>query len=459
LGSWILVPFLKLGLSGIIVEKWLNCLYGAISVALYFFLIKKLRISIRFAVAIMCIGTLLIFHFAIARLFADMLMVMLLLLYLNICCSKDFGGNYKGIILASIVAGICFYAKAYTFYFVLLHLPITLLLLARKDNQKYFTFQSLKKILLAISLLTFIASFWFIALHYKYGHFVLGQKNITGTLTEIYSPPNKLIYPPPKSDYAIFDDITYFNYTDITPFKNLKLLVIQLKIIAFNFFNLIDSFNEFSFAFIMVLLIGYLFAFNNKTFFSKEINNIKLLTFLTLWPSGFLLFSIQSRFLWITDLLILALTGVLLTELMKASILKKKFLQLFCYSILISFCFYPILQLKMEYGSGKNLFKMAETLRTAKINGRILTNIHSSSDYSKSIILNYLLGSKFYGPYKYNYTSEQILEAIKQYHINYYLVYYNSPEQKKELVTNILALNAKRIYEDLYPGIVVLCFY
>ncbi|MEO6136581.1 MAG: hypothetical protein ABIP35_15610, partial [Ginsengibacter sp.] len=247
-GSWILAPFLKLGFNGIITSKFLNGLYGAISLYLYYSLIKKWKINFFVEMAMMIGAVLLMIHFVYARLFGDLLQLMFLLIYLNIICSKSFGKNYKTIIVAALIGGIGFYAKAYTFYFTLIHLPFVIIFLEKKSTQRYFTLQSFKKVTLAISVLMFTALFWIAALNIKYGHFILGQKNVTGTLTQVYNPNKILVYPPEAGNYALFDDITNLTTQDITPFTNWKLFVIQLKISAYNLISLFGTFNEFSFA-------------------------------------------------------------------------------------------------------------------------------------------------------------------------------------------------------------------
>lgn len=457
-GSWILAPFLKLGFNGIITSKFLNGLYGAISLYLYYSLIKKWKINFFVEMVIMIGAALLMIHFVYARLFGDLLQLMFLLIYLNIICSKSFGKNYKTIIVAALIGGIGFYAKAYTFYFTLIHLPFVIIFLEKKSTQRYFTLQSFKKVTLAISVLMFTALFWIAALNIKYGHFILGQKNVTGTLTQVYNPNKILVYPPEAGNYALFDDITNLTTQDITPFTNWKLFVIQLKISAYNLISLFGTFNEFSFAFSIIILFCFMLIIKRKNFFSGDNNNLLLFSALVIWVCGFLLFSIQSRFLWIADLIVLLLAGILLSEFLKTNFLERKHAYLFCFLIIGSFYIYPVTQLKNQYGRGKNLYEIASALEQNKIKGNILTSIQSDADYSNSIIINYLTQSRFYGLYIRNYSTEDIIQAIHDYPINYYIFYYFSPSEKENFLSGELAGKAEKIYENIYPGVIVLFF-
>lgn len=455
LGSWILAPFLKAGFDAILTEKYLNGLYGLISLISFFYFIKKLQINFFNEIIIMVASLLLILYFVFSRQFGDVLQVMFLLFYLNIICSKNFSKNYKGIILAAVIGGIGFYAKAYTFYFTLVHLPLAIYLSGEIFSKKIITKQIIKKILTAITVLFFISSFWILTLQSKYGHFVIGEKQITGTLSAQYNQQRVIIYPPPyKDSYSVFDDISFFKFKTITPFTNIKLFTNQCKLIFFNFLSLIKCLNEFSFASITVILISVFLFFKEKTFINKK--NLLLLSFIAVWSSGFLLFHVESRFLWIIALCIVALAGIIFTPLLNSS--KEKFYRLFFLLIAGSFCLYAITGLQVQYGTGKNYFEIAGAFKKNNIKGNILTANQSDQDLSKSIVINYLAKCRHYGPFVRDYTTEEILEAVKTYNINYFMSYYATPYQKQLLLTSDLALNATYVYKDIYPGIILLSF-
>ena len=261
LGSWILVPFIKRGGNAILFAKYLNGFYGLVSLMLFFHLIRVLKIYFLPAVLIMGACVLLLLHFSFTRLFADNLLVMILLCYVSIVQSNDFVNNFKKIIAAGFFGALAFYAKAYSFYFVLLHLPIVIIYFEKQITGFYFSKSGLKKIITGTAVLVITSSFWFIALHNKYEHFILGQKNVTGTLTELYKPNKKLIYPPANGDYAFFDDISLVNKKELTPLDNLPLLFIQFKLTLNNALLLISALNEFSVFLWMIVFISVMLMF------------------------------------------------------------------------------------------------------------------------------------------------------------------------------------------------------
>lgn len=457
LSSWFLVPFIKAGGNTIMWAKYLNCLYSIISLCLFINLIKKLQINMLPAMLMMGAAILLLLHFSFSRLFGDNLVVTILLGYLNILYSKNFINQYWKIIFAGIMGSLAFYAKAYSFYFVLFHLPIIIIYLEKQQTGVALSISVLKKISVGITVLCLVSSLWFIALHNKYGHFILGQKNVTGTLTDLSNPIKKLVHPPAIGDYALFDDISNVNNVELTPFDNPALFIIQLKLTVTNFLMLLISGNEFSAFFWMIIFVGWLFAFSRKTTMLSYIT-VPLLIFIAIWTSGFLLFSIQSRFLWIINLIVLCLAGIQLTQLHKSYYLNK--LQKFfcCIVIIGSFYIYPSLELKKDYKRGKDLFELAQKLKANNINGNILAGIQSDENYSSTVVLNYLNKSKLYGTYLRDYSSEDIIKAVQQYSIDYYFFYYKTKLEKESFLQGEIYKNGSVVFENIHPGLVVIRF-
>ena len=185
----------------------------------------------------------------------------------------------------------------------------------------------MQKLFAAIFVLCLATSFWIITLNLKYGHFVLGQQNITGSLSAAHNQPRVAFYTPPFAGaYSIFDDISYEKFNNVTPFTNTKVFVAQLKLIAFNSLKTIEHFNDFSFAFIAIIVLGtFLVAARFKRFPNYN-KLIILLSFIFIWPSGFLLFHSQPRYLWIISLSVLLLAAVLLSLLVDSFSFNKKIL-------------------------------------------------------------------------------------------------------------------------------------
>jgi hypothetical protein len=459
LGSWILAPFLHFGFDEILTEKYLNGLYGLVSLGVFFYFIKKLQIKLSIEIAIMVAAVLLILHFVFYRLFGDLLQLIFLLLYLNIICSKNFGGNYKNILLAALVCGLGFYAKSYIFYFALIHLPIAIFIAEKNHPKNKINVAYLKKVLAAFLVLFATVAFWLTALSSKYGHYILGRQNITGSLSYAYDQPRIPFYSPPfVNAYSIFDDISYQKFTNITPFTSARLFLAELKLIAFNLIHTIGHFNDFSVFFLVIILMGALLILTRFKKIQGEKSTLLLFSFIVVWPSGFLLFHVEPRYLWILILAVLALSGILLSLLDDNFPSFKKYTRVSGLLVIASFYVYPLLILKDQYGSDKNYFEIAAAFKRNNIQGNVLFSNQNNTEIYNSVIINFLAKCRHYGPFTTDYSTKEVLDAIKNYHINYFIFYYTTPYQKEILVSSALALNAATIIKDIYPGIVVLKF-
>ncbi|MGH2649089.1 MAG: hypothetical protein ACRDE8_16030, partial [Ginsengibacter sp.] len=321
------------------------------------------------------------------------------------------------------------------------------------------TLQFFKKIFAGIIVLCVTVSFWIIALNLKYGRFILGQQNITGSLSPAYNQPRVVFYAPPfEGAYSIFDDISYQKFINITPFTNSKVFISQIKLIAFNALKTIEHFNDFSFAFLVIILVSIFLGAGKFKSFVDQNNNLVVVSFIITWTLGFLFFHVEPRYLWVIDLSVLLLAGVILSSLINNNFFSKKYLYLLSFLIIESFYLYPLVELKNQIGAGKSYFEIANALKQNNIKGNVLFSNQSSQDFSESVIINYLVKCKHYGPFTTDYTTQELLDAIKEYGINYFILYYNSPFQKDLILHNASALKPVNILSNIYPGIIVLAF-
>ncbi|HVZ95593.1 MAG TPA: hypothetical protein VG847_01880 [Chitinophagaceae bacterium] len=455
LGSWLFAPLIRLPVNEVLAAKYLNGVYGAATIVAFFYLVKKFRIRFFIEMAIMLTAVVLILHFTFFRLFASLLALVFFLLYINILVSDNFNKGYKKIILAGSVAGIAFYAKEYTFYFALLHLPVAVYIAEKAGNDSFSPKTFLKKALAGIIPLIVIAGIWLVVLNIKYGHFFLGQQNFTGSLSHTYIQPRVVFYAPPfPGAYSLFDDITYKKQIPVTPFTSMKVFVAQLKLIGFNMIETIHHFNDFSFALIVIILVSIFFYKN----YLDQKKTMLLLSFILIWPLGYLFFHVEPRYLWIIDLTVLLLSGILASAVINHFNFTKKLLYIFALIIIGKFWIYPIIEMKNQYGSGKTYFAIADAFKKNHISGNLLYSNQSSENFSKSVIINFLSRNRQFGPFTTDYTDEEIAGAIKQYHINYYVLYYDTPSQKDLLLHSASVFNPTAILSDIYPGIIVLKF-
>ncbi len=107
-----------------------------------------------------------------------------------------------------------------------------------------------------------------------------------------------------------------------------------------------------------------------------------LLSFIIIFPLGYLFFHVESRYLWIIGLTVLLLSGILISALINHFNFTKKLLYIFSLIIISKFWIYPIIEMKNQYGSGKRYFQIADAFKKNHISGNLLYSNQSSENLS-----------------------------------------------------------------------------
>jgi hypothetical protein len=460
LNAWLLVPFLKAGISATLAARYLNGIFGFISMISLFYLLRKFIIHSWLMHCLMCSFVLIILHYTFHDLFADMLLVMMLLLYLNLICAKNFINSYKHLVGCGLFCALGFYAKAYFFYFAILHVSVVIYLLLKPEQFSWK--QWLIKTSLVLGTMLILVIPWGMALSAKYGKLTIstaGQYNQTWVLSNVYPQPNTLIMPPHYPDgLSFWDDPTYWPVTNITPFTNKTVFIHQLRLLFTNSLETSRLLHDFSFLSTAVLLaVLSAVVYKNSAFFNNR-NNLLLLSMLCIFPAGYILLHVEHRFIWILSIILLIFAGILLTILYNSGLLKKQLLKIFSIFIAASFCIYPLRMLQADYHSGLDAYQLAAVLQQHHIGGRIISNFRNNQEQAKSLAVCYLLKGQCYGPASKSHSSAEILQAIKDYQVDYYLLYYDNPWEQEMFLQSPLARNATHVLPDIYPGVLVLSY-
>ena len=128
------------------------------------------------------------------------------------------------------------------------------------------------------------------------------------------------------------------------------------------------------------------------------------------------------------------------------------------FTVLASFTLFPLNQLKSEWGAGKNIFEMASEFKKNGLGGNLISGYRDSDEMSTTVVLNYLIKGKFFGPFVSDYSTEEIDAGIVRYKIDNYIQFYNSPFEKEQILKSYIAGKADTVMTDIYPGIIVVHF-
>jgi len=118
----------------------------------------------------------------------------------------------------------------------------------------------------------------------------------------------------------------------------------------------------------------------------------------------------------------------------------------------------PVNEMQDLRNNNKDVYEMAHAFKQNGIRGNIFLYYKSFLPYGKTVVLSYLTGSKLYGPALLDYTFEELMPFVKQYNINYYLYFFDFPNEKETFMQSPYAKAGIKIYDNLYPGLIVVQF-
>lgn len=459
LHSWLLLPFFKQGFDVIIICKYINGAIGSLTLISFYFLLKKISLHGFIKKIILFTSVFIFLYFVFYELFADILVVFIITIYINLIFSKDFIQKWWKLVACGIVCGLGYYAKYYLFYFFLIHFIVSLFILLKQNSLKNLYSTYFKKLSIVIVTLLVVIIPWWIALSRKYERFTIstpGRMNSYWLLNSAREQPRVIVYPPPRpEDHASWNDPTYWPGNPVTPFTNAKAFFLQLKIMASNFFKLIDIFNSFSIFSFITILLGIYFIKKKRKDFIEDPHSPIFLSLVFLLPLGYLPLVIESRYIWATEIILLVLTGLILNSFFITNNINKNFLKTATTIACLSFLIYPYSQLKELRNKGKDVYEISEAMNKKNIHGKLLCNFTSQDILGKTEVISYLTDSHCCGPGTTDYTYEEILNAIHQYKIDYFLFFYTKRYELEMFRESLLAKNAIKLDENIYPGLMI----
>jgi hypothetical protein len=458
--SWILIPFIKAGYDPVFTAKYINGVLGLGTFFACCSLMNKFRIHPFLKRIIPFVLAVLLVSYAFYELCADLLQLLFVILYLNLVFSKDFIRNNYNIIGASALAAICYYAKAYNFPFFLLHFSVMVFVLLKRAKTPAFGKTFILKLFIGFFTFFLLVTPYLVVLTNKYGSFRInnaGKLNMSWFLSPGISDNRKMVAEPPFADATSYwDDPTYAQEKYVGPLTSGKYFLKEIKLFistTIKFFGLLNLVSIFSFL-IFFCFIVYLYRKKRE----HETNDWLLLLTTLIYPSGYLLIFIEWRYIWLLPITILLMMAVTLSYAYEQGYLTLRRFTVLAIICSGSFLLQPVNELQDLRYNNKDVYEMAAAFKRKGIQGNFFLNYKSFEPYGKTVILSYLLNSKLYGPALLDYNFEELMQSARKYNINYYLYFYDFPNEKEIFLQSPYAKAGIKIFDDVYPGVIAVQF-
>jgi hypothetical protein len=355
------------------------------------------------------------------QLFCDLWQVALLLFYLLLLASSNFLKRPALWIACAALMALAAYAKVYSFYFLLLHLPIALWSLARREKRSFPVVAYASVFLVQIALLLPLV----LMMHQKYGFWDLsksGALNTSWTLVGHKSPRPEIgaLIPPPylNSPYT-WEDPYVAEGTLHSRFESASMIKSQLAHTAQASLQAVEAFNQLSPFLLLVLLASALAIVIRKGQNFSERHRL-LLTAAAIMPLGYLLLHVEARYLWLL-LPVGMMLGAQWLELLRQYISNRKVFLLAAWLFALSFTVYPAYDMKELFRKGEDVHWLAGNLAEHNIRGSFTSN----DNPSRAGLLAYWLGCNYYAPANATIEPEQLMADIHRYNIEFYFHHQN----------------------------------
>lgn len=472
LSSWLLIPFLKLGLAPVLAMRILNLIIGV------FIVVGVRELSYRFEMTenirkiIIFVSVPIVLHFILTEHIPDLLIVGTLVWYLNVVFNTDYPDNaYKGILCGTIGA-FGYLGKAFMFPFFISHFLLFNILHYLRTKEKGR--KVLRNAILGYVAFFIISGPWIIVLSNKYNkitfdtsgiynHRIIGPEvpritKFSGwegwrNYVRMGHPVYDQGFSPPPNDTAIsiWEDFASLTASlkPWSPFESLDYFKYQMISIIKNIYYTIGIFESYFSLFSIVIIIGYILLYFLPLNLILRDNRLYPLFTIILYCGGYILAYPTERYLWINNILILLMGGHFLNSLFQGSFFNNTRKNLLIIFFVLSFIVVPIKTIRMG-SDDKDLWMLGQRLK--EYNSSLTSKKIASNDkFSETLLLLFYSGMdiKYYGQAKRDISAIDLQRELQKYGIDYYLVWLE-PEMSK--IPDFLSYYREMINREISVG-------
>lgn len=419
--SWLLVPFLLVGLPPLLAARVLLLLIGLATLWQAGRLICLLELKDPLHRAVMWTLPVLLIYFALTVISPDLLFLGLALGYFKILFIPGYDRRVVAGVVAGMYGGALYLAKSFGFPFFAAHLLLITVLFYRARRGLPTSKGVVRNGLLALAVFALISLLWSDVLTAKYGHWMIGSAgHINQAIVAPGMPGHPMhtrgLFPPPNPGaVSTWEDVTRIPVGKWSPLDSGGAFRHQLGLVLHNLHNSFVIFNEFSLFTPVVLILAVVFLWQQRRRILQEKMVWLMLTFFLLL-AGYCTVLIEERYLWLDILLLLCAGALLIQWLEEKRQLGKVARLLVILFFFASFLRTPVIELIGQRGTGTELQALNARLAAYRLHGRIASDDH----WTESLCLAFFNGWKYYGEQgKLNETEWQA--ALRENRIDYYL--------------------------------------
>jgi len=422
--SWLLVPFLWLGVSSLLAVKILAFIVGGLILAGVVRLCRCFEMTegIRNAIVLSLIFPILWWAYSIIT--PDILLTCILIFYFSKIFDPHYPDSAWNGILCGILGTVGYLAKTYAFYFFALHFCIFNAIWFWQAADWVMKRRIVRNWFLGILVFFALSAAWVMVLNGKYHQIAFGTGGKFNHA--LFGPEMKGVFPmlsegflepPDPLAVSAWDDPSFMEVRDWSLFQSPEFFLFQVLRISDNVREVIRIYFGGS-VFSAVVLLAYLYLSLSRKRFKLAPNFFYPLLTIALYPAGYLMICVAERFLWPCFVLIVVMGGCFLSLFFRRALAGSVWRGIILAAVVFSFLFPPLLSLKNNLYAGKNLYELAQKLKKYKIEGNLAVN---RSNWYEGLYLSHYLGTRYYGQPKAGEDEAELMSEMSKHRIGWYL--------------------------------------
>ncbi len=436
--AWLLIPFLYFGTSHVLAINALNLIIGILTFIGVWILADRFEIAGKIRVVLLISLLPIVLKFSLVQPM-DFLLVCILIFYLGIVFNGDYPEKISSGLFSGILGSLAYFTKAYAFPFFIVHFFIMNILHYLRKVTKEDRKKVLRNSIAGFVLFFLISGAWIMIISDKYGHFTFstmrdtnfnapGPDEMGGGLefgVPVFS--EGFFAPPNETAFVVWEDPSYLRGKPWSALKSWYYFKHFIRLVLKNVsegLRIFEGFSTLSTA-IIISYILLLVAQPLNTWLHKGSLLFPLFTVI-LFSGGYILFHVEERYLWLSNVLLLIMGGYVLNILLQKKFfnhtIKKVILITF---FIISFIFTPS-KYVIQAGRGgmdSDMYYVSTDLTKHNIKGNIASNreyvpVHDA--WHKTFRLAYWLDSRYYGQPPIGISDIDLQNEFNKYDIAYY---------------------------------------
>lgn len=432
--SWLLLPFLALGLDPLLAGKLLSILIGLVTLPGLSALSYRFEMSERLRTVVLAALLPALWQFTFHSLSPDFLVVCILVHYFAVVLDGGFAGALRKGATCGVLGGLVYLAKAYGFHFFLAHFTLTAGLLLAGATGDPERRAILRTWLLGLGVLAAIAGPWAATLSAKYGRPTLAT---TGAYNHALVAPGSrgqpmhyrgFMAPHDPEATSVWEDPSFIPLRDWSPLTSAATMKHQLALLAGNARMIWRMFSSYSLFALVTLLAYVLFCVQPIQRSLRPGGEAYPLLALLLYPAGYALVLVQERYLFVCVVLLALMGGHVVQRLAAGGFLTGRRLTVGCLLLAGSIAAQPLKQTATlaRQGGGRNARVVSGQLaQLADLRGRIASN----REWVQTLFIAYHLGLTYCGE-QGDTPAEAVPSELARLGVRYFFVWSESPTEE-----------------------------